>query len=36
MSLLLSVKNLADETYALVDGFPEECRNATLSLRVRN
>ena len=36
VALLFTVRNLADENYVLVDGFPEEGRNATLSLRLRN
>lgn len=36
IDLLFAVKNLTDENYLLVDGFPEEGRNATLSLRIRN
>lgn len=36
VSVMLSAKNLADENYVLVDGFPEEGRNMTLALRLRN
>ncbi len=36
VSVLLSVRNLTDENVVLVDGFPEEGRNATLSVRLRN
>lgn len=36
LSLLFAVRNLTDENYVLVDGFPEEGRNATLSIRIRN
>jgi len=33
---LFAVRNLTDENIVLTDGFPEEGRNATLSLRFRN
>lgn len=36
LSLLATVKNIGDGDYTLVDGFPEEGRNYTLSLRWRN
>lgn len=36
VSLLAGVKNLGDETYTLVDGFPEEGRNFYASVRFRN
>lgn len=36
LSLLATVKNLGDGDYTLVDGFPEEGRNYTFSLRWRN
>jgi hypothetical protein len=36
ISGLLAAKNLLDENHARVDGFPEEGRNMTLSLRFRN
>ncbi|MEZ6030420.1 MAG: TonB-dependent receptor [Hyphomonadaceae bacterium] len=36
VSLLFAVRNLTDENIVLTDGFPEEGRNATLSLRFRN
>ncbi len=35
LSLLAAVKNIGDGDYTLVDGFPEEGRNYTLSLRWR-
>lgn len=35
VSVLASVKNITDENYVLVDGFPEEGRNFTLSLKLR-
>ncbi len=35
-SLLLSARNITDQNYLLVDGFPEEGRNFTASLRIRN
>lgn len=36
VSLLFTLKNLTDENVVLTDGFPEEGRNATLSVRFRN
>lgn len=36
VDLLFTIRNLADENYVLVDGFPEEGRNVTLSLKLRN
>jgi iron complex outermembrane recepter protein len=36
VSLMLAGKNLTDRNYVLVDGFPEEGRNFTATLRVRN
>jgi iron complex outermembrane receptor protein len=36
VSLLFGGKNLTDENYTLVDGFPEEGRNFSVSLRLRN
>ncbi len=36
VSLLATAKNLGDNDYTLVDGFPEEGRNFSLSLRLRN
>jgi hypothetical protein len=35
-SLMLAGKNLTDRNYVPVDGFPEEGRNFTGTLRVRN
>jgi iron complex outermembrane receptor protein len=36
VSLLVGGKNLTDENYSLVDGFPEEGRSYYVSLRLRN
>jgi iron complex outermembrane receptor protein len=36
VSILFSGKNLTDENYVLVDGFPEEGANYALSLKFRN
>lgn len=36
VSLLVGGKNLTDENYTLVDGFPEEGRSYYVSLRLRN
>lgn len=36
VSLLFTGKNLTDRNYVLVDGFPEEGRNFSVSLRLRN
>jgi iron complex outermembrane receptor protein len=36
VSVLATVKNIADGNYTLVDGFPEEGRNFSLSLRLKN
>lgn len=36
ISVLLAAKNLTDENYTLVDGFPEEGRNVSLSLKLKN
>jgi iron complex outermembrane receptor protein len=36
LSVLVSARNLSDSNYVLVDGFPEEGRSFTLSLKLRN
>ncbi|MFT3724805.1 MAG: TonB-dependent receptor [Hyphomonadaceae bacterium] len=36
VSLLVAANNIMDTNYVLVDGFPEEGRNMTVSLRLRN
>jgi len=36
VSMLFTGKNLGDENYTLVDGFPEEGRNFSVSLRLTN
>lgn len=36
LSLLATVRNIGDADYTLVDGFPDEGRNYTFSLRWRN